>query len=193
MSKFEQFYKSIRTVSVEKAAHSAKWDSCIAQVQNGRSDADPYAVCTAMLGTEAFKSMDNNSFKDKIKFYMQKLGIAGAGPVPNSLMASQDLEPTTEKSIQKSTDIQNFSVWYYDKSGAQKCAVFNNITDAEAFAKLVEVMGFNNIQIMKGIDEPTKDLVDSIKQIQVRRQQAEVNSRTQSTKSFKNFWAKLIN
>lgn len=195
MSKFEEFYKKMSSGKVKKAEaqaiHSEKWDKCVMEVKESGTDADPYAVCTAMLGTEAYKSMDEKSFGEKIKLYMEKLGISAAGPVPNSLLAAQDLEgDTTEKSIKKSTDMSNFSVWYYDKTGARKCAVFPDIIDAKAFAVLVDGMGFTNVQILKSGDQPAeKTLVDNIQDIQIKRQQADLNARQKTTiKSFRNFW-----
>ena len=47
---------------------------------------------------------------------------------------------------QKSQDIGNFAVWYYDKGGARKCAVFGNSIDAIAYARIVDVMGFKRIR-----------------------------------------------
>lgn len=154
------------------------------------------------------KSADGMSDEERIKYYMQKLGIAGAGPVPNSLLAMQDLE--TSKFI-KGTDQNSFAVWYYDKFGSQKCAVFGSIIDAEAYANLVTTMGFNDVKIMKGQVENTgqqlkeaaedaedaetsekKTLVQNIKAIQVRRQKATLAARVkETTKSFKQAWSNL--
>lgn len=167
---------------------------------------------------------------ERIKYYMQKLGISAAGPVPNSLLSMQDLEPRTktedlylwrqdkqtggqeveEKMAKSGTDLFSFAVWYYDKFGAQKCAVFNNVIDAEAFANLVEAMGFNDVKIMKGQIEQTgkqlqrlaakaedaetneeKSLIQRIKNVQIKRQKATLAARAKETpESFKSFWQK---
>lgn len=57
------------------------------------------AVADAMLADESFKSMEKGSpeYEEKMREYMHKLGITGAGPVPNSLLARQDLENGTKK------------------------------------------------------------------------------------------------
>ncbi len=82
------------------STHTAKWDRCVAHVKANNGDADPYAVCTAMLGDESFKTMDEEKFNSTIDKALEKLGsfgIAGAGPIPSSLLARQDLEGTTKK------------------------------------------------------------------------------------------------
>ncbi len=192
------------------AIHTDKWDRCVEQVESQSEGVSAYAVCTAMLGDASFKSMDDETFDEKIKMYMQKLGIQGAGPVPNSLLAAQDLERTT-KSIEKTGDLQNFAVWYYDESGARKCAVFGNYTDANAYAGIVDAMGYKDIKIMKGTVEETKkdlieaaesaedaygsektDLIGRIKNIQVKRQGAIINQRgPEAEKSFKQKWTEI--
>lgn len=190
--------KSFSIEKSEDAVHTPKWDRCVQQVkENG--DADPYAVCTAMLGEEALKSMSDEDFDETMKMYMRKLGISGAGPVPNSLLACQDLEPETRKSFQKSgTDLDSFSVWYYDKGGAQKCAVFGHLIDAEAFARMVDAMGFKDVSIMKSAEEMLSDgsLLQNIKDVNLKRQKATIEARQgekPTTKSFKDYWKKNIN
>lgn len=199
------------------STHTPKWDRCVAQVENMSEGANAYAVCTAMLGDESFKAMDDDSFDEKVKMYMQKLGIAGAGPIPNSLLAEQDLEGARKfdgggyETTEKSQDIQSFAVWYYDESGARKCAVFNNVVDAEAYAGIVDAMGYKDIKIVKGQMEQTqkeldtaakeaeeagedevKSLVNRIKNIQIKRQSATINQRgAESQKSFKQKWTEI--
>jgi len=206
--------KSFSKQIVEKpgsSIHTPKWDRCVEQVEASESGANAYAVCTAMLGSDAFKAMDDDSFEEKIKYYMQKLGIAGAGAVPNSLLAAQDLEET-RKSINKTTDIGNFAVWYYDQTGARKCAVFGNVIDAEAYAFMVDSMGFEDVKIVKGQVEQTgkelkeaaeeaeeaetsekKSLVENITAVQVKRQRATLAARSnaQTAKTFKDQWSHL--
>lgn len=182
-----------KSATVEKpgtASHTPKWDRCVAQVkENG--GADPYAVCTAMLGEESFKSMSDDDFDDTMKMYMRKLGISAAGPVPNSLLADQDLSGETMKSVFAKSDLMSFSVWYYDPLNARKCAVFNNIIDAEAFARVVEQMGFKDISIVKAAPETPADgnLIQNIKNAQIKRQKATIIARDESaSKSFIDFW-----
>jgi hypothetical protein len=92
--------------AVEKpgaSVHTAKWDRCVSEVE-AKGGANAYAVCTAMLGDESFKSATTeDEEKKQINEFMRTLGIEGAGSVPNSLLARQDLE-TTEKSM-KSLEI----------------------------------------------------------------------------------------
>lgn len=89
------------------ASHTAKWDRCVSHVKSSNPSADPYAVCTAMLGDESFKAMDEAKFNgiiDKALEGMEKdgfgvggFGIAGAGPIPESKLARQDLEGSSTK------------------------------------------------------------------------------------------------
>jgi hypothetical protein len=173
-----------------------------------------------MLGNESFKAMDDSTFDEKIKMYMQKLGITGAGPVPNSLLSEQDLAgPKIDitrldrkfyVNAVKSMDINNFAVWYYDDSGARKCAVFGNAIDAEAYASIVDALGYKDVKIMKGQVEQTgkelnqaaekaetatgkevKNLVERIKNIQQKRQKAVIRTRG-TKKSFKEGWKEIV-
>ncbi len=311
MSNFKQFWKTL----VEKpgdSQHSEKWDRCVADVKASGKGDSAYAICTAAMKS-IDKSMSDDDFANKIKYYMQKLGIAEAGPIPNTLLSRQDLEGETRKSLKKGmsqeevlvehykglsitqlneggfggpyrpidafyvvphpeagefsslrdartwidnlakkttksfkdfwkdashdqadrdeareakrlreeearrqvttaknyTDLNDFAVWYYDSNGAQRCAIFGNHIDAEAYASIVEAMGYKDIKIMKGqveqtgkqlqtaaakaedveTEEEKKSLVDNIKAIQLKRQKATLQVRQNGTKkSFKQYW-----
>jgi hypothetical protein len=207
----KSYKKSEYVEKPSASSHTANWDSCVEHVENNSKGVNAYAVCTAMLGDESFKSMAEPTFGEKIKMYMHKLGIAGAGPIPTSLLAEQDLEGR-EKSIEKGTDLNNFAVWYYDPSGARKCAVFGHLIDADAYARIVESLGYKNVQIMKGQVEQTgkelkeaaedaedaketetKSLVNRIKNIQLKRQNAIMRARgTETNKSFKQAWNEAV-
>lgn len=90
------------------SSHTAKWDRCVAHVKGNNPDADPYAVCTAMLGDESFKAMDEAQFNGVVDKALEEIGkspaagvgsfgITGAGPIPASLLARQDLEGSSAK------------------------------------------------------------------------------------------------
>jgi hypothetical protein len=92
--------------------HSAKFDRCVFDVK-AKGGANAFAVCTAQLGEEAFKSWsqmvgkvgtDSEMIKE-IDEFKRTLGIGGAGPLPQSLLARQDIEggETTEKSHDEAT------------------------------------------------------------------------------------------
>ena len=107
MSRFQDEYRKTggRFSKPGDAVHTPKWDRCVEHVKASGSGADPYAVCTAMLGDESFKSMDEGKFNavldkaleevEKDSFGVGGFGIAGAGPIPRSLLARQDLEGST--------------------------------------------------------------------------------------------------
>src|SRR5579872_661302 len=96
-----KFRKALRNMNiVEKpgaSSHSAKWDRCVEHVKESGSGKNAYAVCTEMLGDESFKFIKSeDDFTEKMNEYMRKLGISGAGPVPSSLLARQNLEGRVE-------------------------------------------------------------------------------------------------
>lgn len=99
MSKFREDWVKKNSVLLkpEGATHTAQWDRCVAHVKQNNGDADPYAVCTAMLGDESFKAMDEKAFNDVIDKALGTIGISAAGPIPHSLLARQDLEGTSTK------------------------------------------------------------------------------------------------
>lgn len=176
--------------------------------------------------TKTYKKMnlieksEDLSLGERIKSYLHKLGISGAGPIPNSLLSKQDLEPNVNitrldrewfVNATKSQDIGNFAVWYYDPEGERKCAVFGNMTDAEAYASIVDSLGYKNVSIMKGQVEETdtklkeaekeaqeaeskkevKSITERIKNIQLKRQKAVLNIRGVN-KSFKQKWSEIV-
>lgn len=110
-----------------------------------------------------------------------------------------------------------FSVWYYDKTGARRCAVMPNILEAQGFVSDLMSMGYKKKDvevIIKGQVEQTgkkldeladkaedadtkeevKSLVNRIKATQIRRQKATIKERSQDedtkNKSFKDVWNK---
>jgi len=120
MSKFQDLWKKTagRVAAVDtdgyeetdpmaKEAHTAKWDRCVEHVKSSSPGADPFAVCTAMLGDESLKAMDEARFNGLIdkaleemakdNFGVGSFGISGAGPIPRSLLAGQDLESSSTK------------------------------------------------------------------------------------------------
>lgn len=209
MSKFKNYWKG----TVEKpgaSTHTEKWDRCVEHVKANGNGANAYAVCTSMLGEESFKSIETpEEFMASMDEYMRKLGISGAGPIPNSLMARQDLEGTEKFRKAEGT----FAVWYYDKSGAKKCAVFPAMADADAYCRLIENLGYRKIEILvkdrfsdagKRLSEATEEaddvetvqeknsLAERIKSAQISRQKASISARAKEGdavgKTFKNAW-----
>lgn len=207
MSKFTNYWKQ----NIEKpgaSTHSQKWDRCIEEVKAKGNGANAYAVCTSMLGQESFKSSQSpEEFQASMDEYMRKLGISGAGPVPNSLLAEQDLEGKVHKSE------GTFAVWYYDSLGARKCAVFPTMLDAQAYCGLINKLGYKGIEILMkdrftdagkrlsdAVDEADmvttapeiEDLATRIKNIQIKRQKASISERMKEgdakNKSFKDAW-----
>lgn len=93
--------------SMVKTSHTDRWDRCVEHVKGNSPGADPFAVCTAMLGDESFKAMEEPKFNEMIdkaleqmgkdSFGIGGIGISAAGPIPESKLARQDLEGSTTK------------------------------------------------------------------------------------------------
>lgn len=107
MNQFKELWRKNNTEKgilgyVEKpgqSIHSEKWDRCVAEVGSDPS-VNAYAICTSQLGVESFKSLSGmkKSQLDEVLQELDKMGIGEAGPIPNSLLARQDLE--TSKSYE---------------------------------------------------------------------------------------------
>lgn len=93
-----------RSEQVEKpgdSPHTTDWDKCVLDVQSKNPKSNAYAICTAKLGEQAFKSQYRHMayVKTQIKKARQeveKMGVGTAGAIPNSLLARQDLEPVAD-------------------------------------------------------------------------------------------------
>lgn len=166
--RFLKAYKQATGQTVEKPGagqNSEKFDRCVLEVQGKGGVEDAYAVCTAAMKSETIKSMEHTDprFSKEVEQFMRTLGISGAGPVPSSLMARQDLESgrttkTMEFAKRKiSKDGNNtLSVWYHDNEGNRKCEVFANIVDAEASVKRLTEVGYKDVYIVTGAGEMIK-------------------------------------
>lgn len=182
--------------------HTPKWDECVAQVK-AKGGADPYAVCTAQLGEESFKSeyrglAYTKSVVKNAKRYL-KMNVAGAGPVPNSLLAGQDLEPEKDKMDKGQLDAEvvlfedpNFKICHYladdsfvvtDKRKGDEYKLYSANDAVERLKVLQEPLlksvATNDALVdlkEKAEDADTSaeknDIVSTIKAVQLRRQKA---------------------
>ena len=158
---FLKAYKSI----VEKpgdSENSAKFDRCVAHVEQSGNAKNAYAVCEAAMKKTALKSMSSEhpDFLKEVDQFLHKLGIAGAGPVPVSLMSRQDLEERAAISKSRKMKISkdgssSFSVWYHDSEGNRKCEVYQSLIEAEASEKRFKEMDYKNVYIISSQDEMT--------------------------------------
>lgn len=158
LSIFERYWKGRREV-IEKpgeSTHSAKWDRCVQHIKDKGGNYNAYAVCTAMLGDESFKSMNDDDFMKEVDIMLRKLGISGAGAVPNSLLSMQDLEP--REKVQKDRQVSEDSdgphgqpshqksmgvcVYWKDAKGNRQNRDFLYQADADAYVKLLQTMNF---------------------------------------------------
>lgn len=143
-------------------SEGARMEKCVSYVSDKAGVVKAYGVCTAILADDTYKSMDESAFLKEVDLFLQKLGIAGAGPIPNSLLARQDLEPNSTSKAEEPQFIKNLRrlqkregggvcVYYTDKTGNKQEKIFDKLVDAEAYARdLAEVQGFNNIIVNKG-------------------------------------------
>lgn len=204
---FLKAYKSL----VEKPGnteHSAKFDRCVAHVKSKGDTKNAYAVCTEALGGEAFKSMNSQdpNFIKEVDVFLHKLGIGGAGPVPNSLLAEQDLDGHTEKSFSKSAPKKEDVEKATGKFECKRCGYISNIklgncpqcSSSDGWIKkgAVETTGKQLERVAeasKSDPEDSESLVARMKNIQVRRQKATIaeRSKNMSGQKFKDVWGNI--
>ena len=136
------------------AIHSEKWDQCVKDVKSKNSGANAFAVCTAQLGEESFKSEYRHlSYtKSLINKARKGMGIGFAGPIPSSLLARQDLE------------------------GEEK-----EKSNTVAGDKLVELKDDAEVADTK---KEKKSIASDIKNTQIKRQKATINMRQKSFKEY---------
>jgi len=92
------------------ATHSTKWDDCVKEAQAKNPKSNVYAICTAQLGEESFKSQYRHlaSMRKEIREARKAVGTSGfAGGIPNSLLADQDLEGVADDSEEAIRDGEN--------------------------------------------------------------------------------------
>lgn len=97
MNFFRRFWKGFNILKPGESVHSDKWDRCVEHVKSKNPAANAYAVCTAVMGSESFKSADDQGLLKAVDEEMAKMGIEAADPVPESLLADQDLEGRTRR------------------------------------------------------------------------------------------------
>ena len=139
--------------------HTPEWDNCIQQVQN-QGGVNGYAVCTAQMGEESFKSEFRHLsyVKSQVSKAKKAMGIGFAGPIPESLLARQDLEGD-EKTNKSDTVSSNKLEQLKEKA-----------EDAETIHEKSEVLG-------------------EIKDEQKKKQKAALTQRGADTmKSFLEYW-----
>lgn len=159
---FLKAYKKATGQTAEKQS-DASFDRCVLEVQGKGGVEDAYAVCTAAMKSESLKSMshDDPRFSKEVEQFMRTLGISGAGPLPQSLMARQDLERgrTTKKTMEfakkrvTKDGSSSLSVWYDAGDNSPKCEVHGNVVDAEAAVKRLKELGYQNIRIVSSQDD----------------------------------------
>ena len=83
--------------------YSPEWNACVIDCQEKNSKTNAYAICTAQLSEKSFKKEYQHlsytkSILKKAQREVEKMGTEAAGPIPNSLLARQDLEGEAEES-----------------------------------------------------------------------------------------------
>ncbi len=203
-----------RTEKPGESIHSAKWDDCVAEVKASGTGKNAYAVCTAQLGDEAFKSQYHGLVSkhqvEKAQKELKKFGIEEAGPVPNSLLARQDLEDETEKSFNQvwKDSSRGITTEYYkgykidiyvELTGEMYVIAMSMEFSSVVAAKkaidtfLLKKSAINNDEKIEEIGDKGKDedegdqevLADKIESLQGKRQKATISERQ---KSFNQMW-----
>lgn len=154
--------------------HTAKWDKCVADLKDKGNVDSPYAVCTAQLGEESFKSEFRGLAytKSLINKAKKAMGTGFAGPVPVSLLADQDLEGEAEET---------------DEALRYGVGLEANKSNTATNDKLVELK--DKAEDAEN-DEQKDNIVDRIKETQMKRQKATLKDRG-VIKTFKEAWKTL--
>jgi len=158
---------------------------------------DAGEVPNSLLAEQDLEGSTIKTFKDKwadmnkrVDLYLWRQGGEFGG--------QEVVVPDEEKAQTEKADLMSFSVWYQDDEGNKKCQVFGNLIEAEAFGRIVQTIGFKNVEITKSAENEGKsteenpaegDLLQNIKNAQIKRQKATITLRSKEmTKSFKEFW-----
>lgn len=112
--KLEEMKEKKQVEKPGPSIHSAKWDRCVADLKD-KKGVNAYAVCTAQLGEESFKSEMTKSEVELAKKELKKaIDTMAAGGVPKSLLAEQDLEGETKKAMTDQViDYKGFKIEIY--------------------------------------------------------------------------------
>lgn len=167
MSKFNDFWKKENVVEKPgDSSHTAKWDRCVEHVKANGSNANAFAVCTAMMGDESSKSSETEEeMKSRVDSYIKRLNISAgipsevvdasyaqktpdssvvgesfAGPIPISLLARQDLETVKSFRIAKEGSDHELTVEIHNGSEETAKAVFEGC-EMEDISKLETYQG----------------------------------------------------
>ena len=190
-------YKSQGVEKTGPSIHSAKWDECVADVKAKDSGKNAYAICTAKLNEESFKSQfkDLAYAKSEIKKARKAVGIGFAGDVPESLLAEQDLETTKHQTkevityrrfkIEVCEDLEGETLYfaggeYYATLVRAKQAVDKFIeNDMKKSVTSVENKIKNAVEDIEEADstEEKSEAAEEVKDLQEKRQKAEIKER----------------
>lgn len=154
--------------------HSDKWDRCVEEVGKDPS-VNAYAICTAQLGEESFKSQLTKSEVEMAKSELKKeITTAYAGPIPKSGLAEQDLEGETKKSVHLADeikvgdhigptgmDIEVVGVRRIQSSGHRVQYEFTCKT--ETGKTVIKIFDSNDVVLKKGTIEQTGKALEDIK------------------------------
>ena len=95
-----------------RSVHSAKFDRCVAHVKESGTAENPYAVCTAVLGDEAFKSQNTELSPAEIKLIDREIKKREGGVdmdklrVGNVLYLARDVDLVGDKSYPANTKVK---------------------------------------------------------------------------------------
>lgn len=142
---FNEFYKNL----VEKKdplIAKTRMEKCIEYV-TAKGGKEAGKVCAAMLSEDAYKNMGDGEFDKEVDEFMRTLGISGAGPVPNSLLARQDLEAKewelgAHKSFSKAANVL-VRVQQMKADGSLRMDILETLLDE----------GYSRLEIMAAIDK----------------------------------------
>lgn len=123
-------HEKVVKATVEKGA---KFERCVAHVKDSNPGANAYAVCNAVMSEKSFEKYDADQMCDIIDKALAGMGIVAGGPIPHSLLARQDLEPTTKSLLEKGR--VSIHVTYVDELGNKQVRCFGTSSDYDQFLR----------------------------------------------------------
>lgn len=82
-------------IDLDMVQKPAKLEACVADVTRSNPTANAYAVCNAAMSDKSIASLPAGQIGKVVSKALNQIGISAGGPIPNSLLARQDLEPTS--------------------------------------------------------------------------------------------------
>lgn len=163
---------------------SADYERCVSHVSNKNPGANAHAVCEAVMNEKSLKSFTGDKLIGLIDKALAGMGIVAGGPIPNSLLARQDLEPTTLKS-----DSVHIHVTFLDSAGKKQTRVF---TSKAGYNAWIATVGGQITILAEDIKEKSiEDLGVNTHKSLIERMKRNQKPSVRKGSTFKDLWSQI--